>query len=116
MQNGKSVKSLMLFWKVFSKHYNKVKDVNIKGFGGFEPKIRKARNTIHPRSKQPVHMKTPCAYFLCYAQILLKASAVDAKGRFMPVPPSLAARTKSRWLTALGSSEYFLICTMFPIS
>lgn len=56
MQNGKSVKSLMLFWKVFSKHYNKVKDVNIKGFGGFEPKIRKARNTIHPRSKQPVHI------------------------------------------------------------
>lgn len=31
-------------------------DVNIKGFGGFEPKIRKARNTIHPRSKQPVHI------------------------------------------------------------
>lgn len=31
-------------------------EVDITGFGRFELKVRKARKTFHPRTKQPVHI------------------------------------------------------------
>lgn len=39
-----------------SETLQKGEEINIKGFGRFEPKVRKARNTIHPRSKQPIQI------------------------------------------------------------